>query len=268
MKPIRLRASSVGTLLDCSARWQAIHLEGRSRPASGAARLGTAIHAGTAEFDRGVAHNAPIRVAEAVEATMATLHDKTQEEVDWSDWKLKDAEQVGALLTTRYCQTYSPMFKYAAVELELKPMVIECGDGIAIELTGTMDRARVKVDEKGLGVTDIKTGARAVDSDGRAATKGHSIQLGVYSLLLEHTLGEPVNADGSIVGMRTAKSNPGIGVAHISNVKSNLVGTPEEPGALDYAALLLKSGVMPGNPRSQLCSDRYCPAWSTCRWKD
>lgn len=263
-KPIRIRASSLAQLFDCSHSWEGTHILGLRKPTSGAAHLGTAIHAGTAEFDHGLMMGNQ-RAREAVDVTIAALHEG-KSDVDWGDLRMKDAETIGATLVSRYCADDHPQEKIVSVEMELKPLVIEVGDGISIELTGTMDRARLRADGEGMGIKDIKTGERAVDSYGRAVTKGHAGQIGVYEILAENTLGVPVNLPAVIVGMRTAKSNPGIGTGEIHNAKANLVGTPDDPGLLDFAADMLKAGRFPPNVRSQLCSPKWCARWATCKY--
>lgn len=263
--PIRIRASSFGELLDCPRRWYATHILGMRRPTSGSARLGTAIHKATAYFDSARTMNAQPNTAEAVDVFMTTLHSK-DEEVRWyDDMRVRDAETVGALLTNEYCTKHSPRFDYVAVEIELKPLIVDCG-GVSIELTGSMDRGRIAVAQPGMGVVDLKSGKRAVDSGGRAATQGHKIQCAVYELLSENT-GYSITEPSTIIGMRTSK-DPAIAAAPIHDARKVLIGTQDEPGALDYAAHLLKTGIFPGNARSQLCSEKWCVAWEGCPWRD
>ena len=49
---ITIRASSLGNLFDCPARWAATHIDGLRTPSNGKARLGTAVHASTAVYDQ------------------------------------------------------------------------------------------------------------------------------------------------------------------------------------------------------------------------
>lgn len=267
--PIRIRASSFGELLDCAHRFEGKYLLGLSLPSSGRARLGTAVHAGTAAFDHAKVLGKPIRAGDAVDAFLASLRSK-DEPVRWEgDLRLRDAEDVGAVLTVLYCTEISPSFSFAAVELELRDMVIECGDGVAIKLTGTMDRGRVAVGNAGgLGVADIKTGQRVVDSEKQVVTKGHAAQLGVYELLAEHTLGQSVTQPAAIIGLKTSMREPVAAVGYLQRPRDLLVGTHEVPGLLDYAADTLKSGLFRPNPASVLCSEKFCARWSACRYHE
>jgi hypothetical protein len=49
---IPIRASSIGDLFDCAARWEAKHIRGMRMPKSGKAQLGTAIHKSTGLYDQ------------------------------------------------------------------------------------------------------------------------------------------------------------------------------------------------------------------------
>ena len=48
---INIRASSLGELFDCPARWAAKNLDNLRMPGNGKAHLGTSLHASTAAFD-------------------------------------------------------------------------------------------------------------------------------------------------------------------------------------------------------------------------
>lgn len=64
----------------------------------------------------------------------------------------------------------------------------------------------------------------------------------------------------------TAKAQR-IGIGEIDGPRDALIGTAEAPGALHYAANFLKSGLFYGNPRSQLCSEKFCPAHARCQFR-
>jgi hypothetical protein len=52
-------------------------------------------------------------------------------------------------------------------------------------------------------------------------------------------------------------------------VKTPLIGDEEHPGLIEIAARMLKSGVFPPNPKSMLCSKKYCPAHAAhCRYHE
>ena len=66
---------------------------------------------------------------------------------------------------------------------------------------------------------------------------------------------------------QTADSQPivyTIAVGEIDSPRDALIGDAESPGALQHAAAMLKSGMFYGNPRSQLCGAKFCPAHATC----
>jgi hypothetical protein len=264
--PITIRASSWSELFDCAYRWEAKHLLGMTAPSSGPATLGTALHASTAAFDRSRIDGAGVTVTDTAAVLVDAIHHPEQP-VDWGDVSPRKAEQVGLRLHARYCLEWSPRYDFTAFELSTTPMDINV-DGAVIRLTGTLDRARIRKGEKGAGIVDLKSGARAVGRDGTAVTKGHGAQLGVYELLFEHTTGEAITQDAEIIGAKTSLSDPRIGSGVVSGAKSLLVGTEAQAGLLSHAALMLKSGMFPPNPKSQLCSEKFCPRWATCSFHD
>lgn len=263
--PVYIRASSLGELFDCPARWAAKYIDGRTMPRSAAAQLGTAVHAGTAIFDASRLPGAqPVSADDAAEAVVQAIA-RPEEDVDWDETSPNEAERIALALHTKYCEVIAPRQHYVGVEIKCEKLELP---ELGIVLTGTTDRVR-RVGGGGNGVTDLKTGGKAVGVDGRAVTQGHGIQLGVYELLAEHAMGIPITEPAEIVGMQTGKtpSAQRVGTGEVRNARDALVGTPEEPGLLEHASKLLQSGAFYGNSRSFLCSAKFCPAHSTCRFK-
>jgi len=282
---VRIRASSWGALFDCAYKWEGEHLLGMRRPSSLRATLGTAIHAGTAAFDQARLDGAPIRIDEAAEAFVDALHDP-KDEVDYSgdrDITLNEAETIGLALTVKYCADVAPKFTFTAVEMPLKPMQIDCGNGVIIELTGSMDRARaaagysahpiagtgsellVPTHRDGVIIPDIKSGSRIIEN-GEVSLKGKGAQLGVYQMMYENTTGE-LTGGGQIIGLQTTK-HALVGVSRLLDGKRVMLGTDKDKGLIEMAAVMLKSGFFPPNPQSQLCSPKFCARWETCIYHD
>lgn len=259
-----IRASSLGELFDCPARWAAKHIDGLRGPRSAAAQLGTAVHAGTAVFDSSrLPGGSPVSADDAAGALVDAIN-KPEEEVDWEDTNPRDVERVALALHTKYCADIAPRQSYLGVEVRCEKLEIP---DLGIALTGTTDRVRMTA--SGLGISDLKTGGKAVGVDGRAVTQGHHVQLGVYELLAENAMGLNITAPAQIVGMQTGKTPAAqrVGTGDVPNARAALVGTEEQPGLLEHASRLLKSGAFYGNPKSYLCSPKYCPAHPTCRFK-
>jgi len=263
---VTIRASSWSTLMDCAHRFEAIHLLGMRGNNSGPAALGTAIHASTAAFDKGRLDGSGVTVTDTIGVLVDHIHSPEQP-VDWGDVSPREAEAVGRRLHTRYCLEWSPRYEWAAVEMQTTPLDIDV-NGVTIRLTGTMDRARVRKGIKGAGISDLKTGARAVGRDGFAVTKGHGSQLGVYEILYEHTTGQPITEAAEIIGAKTSLSDPRIGSGRVPGAKAMLLGEDGRPGLIEHAAAVLKSGLFMPNPKSQLCSEKFCPRWATCLYRD
>jgi len=281
MSVVTIRASSWGALFDCAYKWEGEHLLGMRRASGLRASLGTAIHAGTAAFDQARIDGKPIRIDDAAEHFVDALHNP-QDEVDYkSDTTitLNEAETIGLALMAKYCHEISPKFIFTSVEMKLNPLEIDCGDGLTIRLTGSMDRARTAWGEtfmtregvevqmpRGLEIIpDIKTGARIIEN-GEVALKGKGAQLGAYQLMHEHTTGRQTGG-GQIIGLQTTKLAI-VGVSRLLDGKRLMIGTDTEKGLIEMAAVMLKSGFFPPNPQSQLCSPKFCARWETCMYHD
>lgn len=264
MSVIKVRASSLSELFDCPKRFEARHILKMYQPTNYKAWLGTSIHAGTEAFDRAVLDGSPIRIDDAVDVFVEKLRDSTVEEIDWEDEGPAAVENIGINLVSKYCQFIAPEQNYVAVELSCNSLVIT---DIGLELTGTTDRVRQLQDDR-LGIADIKTGKTAVASDDSVKTAGHIAQMGVYTLLAEHELKRPIEGPAQIIGMQTGKTKVAqrVGFGDIENPKAILVGDEMNEGILQHASKILHSGSFYGNPKSQLCSDKFCPAYATCRW--
>lgn len=262
-----VRASAWGELFDCSHRFEGKHMLGMRNPVGIAAILGTAIHASTAAFDQGRIDHSGLTPDDAAGVLVDKLHHPADEYVTRDeDMTVPEAEKIGLILHSRYCMEVSPRYTFRSVEMETKPLAIDCGNGIIVRLTGTMDRSRIKVGHEGIGIADLKSGARAVEK-GTAKTKGHSAQVGTYEMLFEHTTGELITEPAEVIGLKTS-GKPEVATGEIRNAKNQMIGTPEHKGLIEYAAVMFKTGLFPPNPSSNLCSPKYCARWALCNFHD
>lgn len=258
-----IRASSLGELFDCPARWEARRIKNLHLPSSANAVLGKAVHASTAAFDEAALQGNPISIDEAV-GIVADVIRQPEEEVDWGDDRPQEAENIGMALTELYCDEIAPELDYVAVEATCDGLKITDLD---IVLTGTVDRV-IETDQ-GFSIADIKTGKNAVTKGGTVKTQGHAAQMAVYELLAEHSTGLPITAPAQIVGLQVAKAARGrkVGIGVIAGGRDLLLGDEGSPGLLEHAAAILKRGLFPGNPRSMMCDKKYCPVHPRCKWR-
>lgn len=271
--PFRVRASSWGSLFNCAYQWEGVHILGMKSPSSPRATLGTAIHASTAEYDLGRLNGLDMDVTETAYTFIEALRNP-EYDVDWrnSDLSLKEAEKIGITLHSMYCTQVAPKYEYIAVELETKPMVIDCGGGVKIQLTGTLDRTRITKCGAGIGIADLKTGAASV-SQGKAKTAAHRPQIGTYELLYEHTTGTRCTAPGEIIGLKT-KGKAEYGTGQVIGARDLMVGVEPSEDSDGYAGLIkigadmFRAGLFPPNTQSFTCSERYCPRWSKCHYHE
>jgi len=263
---ITVRASSWAGLFDCAYRWEGIHLLGMKNTVGLRAALGTAIHAGTAVFDQAKITGDTVTASDAAGVLVDKLRDPENEfDPAKDDLSMQEAESTGITLLTKYCGEVSPTYNFIAVEMETEPLDIDCGGGVVVRLKGTMDRARIKKTTGGVGIADLKSGGMAVQK-GVAVTKGHGAQIGTYELLFEHTTGESITSEAEIIGLKT-KGKPEIATGTISNAKKVMTGDEDNPGLIEFAADMFRSGRFYPNPKSLLCSEKYCPRWNTCHFK-
>lgn len=261
---ITIRASSLGELFDCPARWASKYIDKKFMPSSGAAQLGTAVHAGTAAYDASrLPGQSPITANDAAGVLVDAIY-KPEFEVDWDEDKPQDAERIAIALHSKYCAEVAPTQDYAAVEITCERLEIA---DLGIALTGTTDRVR-KTDD-GFAISDIKTGKTAVSADGTVKTAGHAYQLGVYELLAEFSSGLPITGPAQIIGLNTGKTAAAqrSGLGEVIGARGLLLGDGETPGVLENASRLIHSGLFFGNPRSMLCSEKYCPNFSVCKYR-
>lgn len=264
---LTVRASSWAGMFDCAYRWEGIHLLKLHNVVGLRAALGTAIHAGTAVFDTARLTGETVTADDAAGVFVDKLRDPENEfDPARDDLSMPEAERVGITLLTKYCFEVSPRYNFVAVEMETKPLDIDCGNGVTVRLTGTMDRARIRKGDHGVGIADLKSGSAAVQK-GVAVTKGHGPQIGTYELLYEHTTGEPITDDAEIIGLKT-KGTAEIATGIVKNAKRVMVGTEDTPGLIEFASEMFKTGRFYPNPKSLLCSANYCPRHATCHFHD
>ena len=262
---VRIRASSLPELFDCPARFEAKHIRGMRLPTSGAAQLGTAVHAGTAIFDMSRIVEKGLTIDDCAGAVVDEIW-RPNAEIDWGEMPQKEAEPIALALHRKYCSEISPRYTFVDVEATCETLDIP---ELGISLTGTTDRIYMDDFTGEYGIADLKTGKSAVSADGHVKTSGHATQIAVYELLAEQATGREITASANIIGLQVAKTDAGrrVGVGKIENAKELLVGTEEQQGLLEVAAGFLKSGVFFGNPRSSLCNPKYCPAWAVCHYR-
>lgn len=266
MNVVTIRASAFSDMLDCPARFEAKHLLGKRCPTSPNALLGKAVHRSTAVFDESNITGAGIKVGEAAAAAVDEIHRPT-EEVAYGedDMSAAELENIALALHSRYCAEIAPRQVYAAVEVKCERLEIT---DIGLALTGTTDRIRRT--PEGFGISDLKTGKAAVHSDGRVETKGHRYQIGIYELLAEKASGIPITSPGQIIGLQVAKTDRGqrAGLSEgIERARDVLIGDADSPGVLEVVARQIHAGVFPGNPRSMMCHQKYCPVFETCKFR-
>jgi len=267
---VTVRASSWGDFADCQLRWYYKNIEGLRFPSNGRTVIGSATHRGTGLFDQSALEGTPAPVEAAVQAAVDYIvnpvdPDGQPQEVAYDDDMTKgDALDMSVKLTAKYCREFAPTVKYAGVEMRCNALDVNTAEGI-VRMTGTTDRL-METQLRDWGIADMKTGKMAVGADGIAVTKGHGLQLGAYTLMTQQETGKKLGA-ATIIGMQT-NSKLRIGVGVVKDPTLALVGTNMRPGVIEIFADTVKRGVFAPNPKSNLCSEKWCPAYSRCLYHD
>lgn len=268
---ITVRASSWPDLMDCPARWYAKNIENKYTPSGPAALIGTALAKSSAVFDESRMEGRGITIDESAGAAVDALR-HPEHDVDWdeegSKWTEKEAEATTVALHTMYCREISPKRTFVAVEKNLGRVEIEVPEhSVTVAITGSTDRIRSK-DGK-LGVCDMKSGKTAVSADGRVKTQGFAPQLAAYSLLSRTVNKEPLELPAEIFGLQTGKTAKGqrVAVGECEKVEEIILGTSEKPGMIHVVAAYARMGMFPGNPKSMLCSEKFCAVYKSCHFR-
>lgn len=261
---VPIRASSLGDLFDDALRWKIKNIDKVFSPSYGRARLGTAVHDATAVYDVARQYDGDASIEMAIETFIYELGAK---ETKWVDISKAEAEMIGVQLVTKYCQEIAPMFVYDKIEERVEPQEIEMQNGLIIELTGHIDRRIVRENGDRV-IADLKTGYSIIDAEtGLPKTDKHGPQLAVYDAL--EMLSEPDVAfatEAVIIGLDTASG--AVGVKAIERPSRFLFGEDGNIGYLEAAAEIIMRGLFVGNPKSMLCTERYCPIYNNCWYRN
>jgi hypothetical protein len=290
MKDLFIRASSLPTMFDCAARWAAQNIEGLRTPNTGPAHLGTSLHHASAVFDQARVDANPITTSDAIDVFVDRVKGPGDDdgEIIWeSNFKLAKAVDVGVRLTMDYCENHSPRYEFSAIEVKCESLVIDMDDGVKLTLTGQADRVRTEervYNTNGVGgwwqeepsttlygISDVKSGKRIIASDGTIAIDKHVAQLGQYELiqlLAKQELGYDFTLPAQVIAFPTSGTRTEVATAEVESPSRILLGDEEHPqGLLHMAAKMAAAELFPGNPKSMMCSEKYCPIYATCWWR-
>lgn len=268
---VRIRASSLPELFDCSFRWAVKHLDITDQyeylPPSPPQVIGTAWHAGTSWYDEKILDGESPSSDDAADEAVAVLQD--EQDVAWTpDVNRRKAESTVRVMTAKYAEQVSPTQNFVSVERPLQELTIEAENGLEITFTGQLDREYKVPGLEGAGVADLKSGRGVVDSEGKVNITRHIAQLGTYELLSrmadQDSIVSIVHAP-RIIAMDSGKNHP-VATPDMPDAYGILVGDDETPGLIDMAAKIIKEGVFVGNPMSMFCREKSCPAYNFCPW--
>lgn len=258
-----MRASGLSDLFDCAHRWWAKFIARMKSPVTGRSHLGSAVHWATAQYDtarmNGDWHD--------VEGAIDEFHNyfRADAGVHWTDIRKDEADRIGVALVHKYCTEIAHQFEFVKVEAVCEPIEVSMPNNITFALTGTVDRVytrRVNGKDQ-YGIVDLKTSGRIIRSDGSLDVAKHGAQLAVYEILemmAKDATGLNITLPALVIGASTS-GEPRILWEEIQNPRTLLFGDGDNMGYLIAASYIIEGQAYVGNPRSQLCSPRYCPAY-------
>lgn len=262
---VRVRASSLAGLFDDSLRWRAEQIDGIRGKTYGRSHLGSAVHFGTADFDRQrILPDGKPDAAAAVGKFVEYFENDAG--VHWLDIEKPAARKIGQRLVSDYCTDISEQFEYVAVETPCQPLEITMDSGLVLQLTGTLDRIYTVGGE--YGVMDFKSGYGIINEAGDVDVDAHGPQLAEYELLETMATREtsfPITLDAVVMGFSTRSGK--IQWQPVKNPRSLLFGDGDNMGYLQAAAKIIEHGLWVGNPRSMLCTERYCSIYNNCFYR-
>lgn len=261
-----MRASGLGELFDDALRWKSRVIDGIHLPTYGRSHLGTSIHYATGWFDNErVQPDGNPDTETAVEKFLEWF--RADQGVRWVDIGKAKAEPIGIALVAKYCQDISPQFTFTKVEIPCEPLEIAMPNGIIFQITGTVDRVYER-DGK-FGIVDLKSGSGVIKADGSIDVGKHGAQLGVYELLeimARDATGLDITAPAYIIGLSTSAGHE-IKFEPIENPRTLLFGDGDEMGYLMAASKIIEHQLYIGNPRSLLCSEKFCGIHERCFYR-
>ncbi|MEM4626443.1 MAG: PD-(D/E)XK nuclease family protein [Candidatus Bilamarchaeaceae archaeon] len=245
-----IRASSINTYIECSAKFYFQNIEQVQVPNKPALAFGASIHkALETNFKQKVATRKDLPLEEVKEVFSDTLDNEFQN-VEPNDFEEKPGayKDSGIELVEKYQKehAYRIFPKYAEQKISVKFKGIDYG------LTGTIDL----VDEDNV-LIDHKTTSRQVTK----VPQAYQIQVGgAYPFLLKTLTKEPVN---------------GIRVDFLIRKGAKTTYTQILPVKIDYderyffnvfldVTTGIKNGVFIPNRSHMYCSKRFCQYWSVC----
>jgi RecB family exonuclease len=185
---VRVSVSDVDALLTCPLQWFLRRVVGWGAPPPPNASLGRVVHALADSVAGGEAPNDP--------QALQTLVDQVWDAIGFDvAWQSRAEREAARAMVERLC-AYARGRDHALIASEIGFSVpIDLGEVGTVEVRGRMDR--IELDDAGVHIVDLKTGARAPS----ARQVDEHRQLAVYQLAAEHgALGDVVPADTAVAG--------------------------------------------------------------------
>jgi superfamily I DNA/RNA helicase/RecB family exonuclease len=190
--PIRLSASDLDGIDECSMKWFLEREAGGARESNSSQGFGLIVHALADRIAKGELEADPDDLSELV-AYVDKVWDQITFRTPWA--KVREHEQL-SLALARFVRWHQEQRGRRLLATEARFVTpVELPDGQVVELRGFADR--IEIDEEGkIVVIDLKTGKYHLT---KAQTSGH-VQLGLYQFAAQHGAFTEVAGDAECGG--------------------------------------------------------------------
>lgn len=263
-----LRPSSIGSYISCQWQWYNVFILGKHSIPSARATLGTAVHksAEVTWLDAIEHHKKDLNLTRATDAAIEEYQEcLKKDEPQFSDGDTKESlEKLVVEGTKSFILDIAP--KVEIPEAVEKRYTVEINNPIFDKISGSLDYVGKD------SIHDIKTTKR------KPTLSNYSLQQGTYALLREAN-GENVESikiqavvfnkkdtKGLILDMVEDNTNPFEGLEKIKNQSKYIVNHILEKSKLYYQDTIKPELLFTGNPKSNLCSPKYCNFYNECKF--
>ncbi len=253
---MRIRPSAVSGHYECAFKWAKQFLEGVDGPTNIRAAIGTGVHASAEQFWEDVKPREDVEtysLSAMVDRGVAALDEEIKKGVDFgSDGENRDSAikliSKGALAFAEDIAPFTPMPEFVEEYFE-----VPLDHWFVTAVGGTVDYYGAKT------VSDIKTSSR------KPTASSHVVQQSIYRYLVEANNHEVAanTIQGITLGKSKVEGNTLPLQTNVEQAKFMINGILDKLDIMQQD-MVPRHVLFQGNPKSYLCSEKWCPNFKTC----
>jgi len=251
-----IRPSSIDNFTGCAQQWYRVFILGERSIPNARAAIGTAVHAGVAEYWEGAMKTGEKleSYSHVVDCAMEAFAEEEKLGLQFKDGENKGTAQKDILVGTESFVEDIVPFVTIPKAVEKRYTINIPGHSVVKALSGTVDYI------EGSCIADVKTSTR------KPTVGNYTTQQSIYRILANAN-GENIT-EGQIQGVVFRKSGKAEGMlldANIDVVQSKALVN----NLLDTLDVMAQDVVRPdvlfrGNPNYMFCSEKFCAFYNTC----